>query len=47
MKTILGIVASARPWGNSEVVIREALAGAMEAGAVEPLPLPGSPAGKV
>ncbi len=33
MHRVLGIVASARPWGNSEVAIREALASAEEAGA--------------
>ena len=33
MTAVLGLVGSARPWGNSEVLAREALAGAAEAGA--------------
>lgn len=33
MGTILGLIGSARPWGNSEVLIREALAAAREEGA--------------
>lgn len=33
MTEILGIVASARPWGNSELLVRQALRGAQTAGA--------------
>jgi multimeric flavodoxin WrbA len=33
MKQILGIVGSARPWGNSELLVRQALRGAQSAGA--------------
>jgi hypothetical protein len=33
MGLIIGLVGSARPWGNSEVLVREALASAQEAGA--------------
>ena len=32
MSTILGLVGSARPWGNCEVLVREALAAAQELG---------------
>jgi hypothetical protein len=33
MKQILGIVGSARPWGNSELLVRQALRGAQSVGA--------------
>jgi NAD(P)H-dependent FMN reductase len=33
MGSVLGIVGSARPWGNSELLVREALKGAQAAGA--------------
>lgn len=33
MTTILAIIGSARPWGNCEILAREALAGARDAGA--------------
>ena len=34
MTNILGIVGSARPWGNSELLVRQALRGAAAEGAV-------------
>ena len=33
MTEILGIVASARPWGNSELLVRQAIRGAQTEGA--------------